>query len=181
MITLCMIAMIFNNKASAAVLSCSKLGVNINASVATLSQLCINYKDCGMVPPKAGPTEVALPFKYRIAEHKVQWPTIINTVQHMETIICPPVDICSTITCTFCAEFFGNPQCAPELATLITTLLLYIIISLTWVLCYIGLRAKLLLSLCRSQRMQGHEEQVQQVERIELKGPVEICVRSHPM
>ncbi|KAL6727245.1 hypothetical protein Aduo_009139 [Ancylostoma duodenale] len=178
MLTLCMIVMIFNNTASATVLSCSKLGVN--ASVATPSQLCINYKDCGMVPPEAGPTEVALPFKYRIAEHQVQWRTIINTVQHMETIICPPVDICSMITCTFCAEFFGNPQCAPELVTLIAALFLYIIISLTWLLCYIGFRAKLLLGPCRSNGMQ-EDEQVQQLERIELKGPVQICVRSHPM
>ncbi|KAL6729934.1 hypothetical protein Aduo_000948 [Ancylostoma duodenale] len=53
MITLCMIAMIFNNTAYAAALSCSKLGVNINASVATPSQLCINYKDCGTWKPSS--------------------------------------------------------------------------------------------------------------------------------
>ncbi|EYC27487.1 hypothetical protein Y032_0009g755 [Ancylostoma ceylanicum] len=130
------IALLGINTAAAQTIVCSNKGVLLNSTSPTKSEICVNYKECVTISADVNVSEITLPFKYLVNQHIVQWRTIINSKQETETIICPPGEICSKISCIFCAEFFGNPHCFPQLAVGIMAACLSLLMAPILMICY---------------------------------------------
>ncbi|EYC38590.1 hypothetical protein Y032_0707g1698, partial [Ancylostoma ceylanicum] len=130
------IALLGINTAAAQTIVCSNKGVLLNSTSPTKSEICVNYKECVTISADVNVSEITLPFKYLVNQHIVQWRTIINSKQETETIICPPGEICSKISCIFCAEFFGNPHCFPQLAVGIMAACLSLLMVPILMICY---------------------------------------------
>ncbi|KAK6030894.1 hypothetical protein OSTOST_02961 [Ostertagia ostertagi] len=141
MIAMCALSLF--NSVSAATISCSSKGATINRTHFTKAELCINYRECKLIPEGNNVTEVALPFKYIVSQHTIQWRTIVDSKQYTETIVCPAGDVCQKINCIMCTEFFGNPHCAPRLAIGIFALCLAAILTPLSLLCYMTCRLTL--------------------------------------
>ncbi|WKY15695.1 hypothetical protein Q1695_000859 [Nippostrongylus brasiliensis] len=133
----CIFALSNVNAASASSISCSTRGVKVNDKVLSEAELCINYKHCTIYPPGAITKEVALPFHYLVNRHTVQWRTIMNKKQHVDTIDCPAHEVCASINCIFCLELLVNPHCAPQLAIAVVALVLLLISFPLVAACYL--------------------------------------------
>ncbi|PIO58364.1 hypothetical protein TELCIR_20203 [Teladorsagia circumcincta] len=134
MIAMCALSLF--NSGSAATISCSSKGATINRTHLAKAELCINYRECKIIPEGDNVTEVALPFKYIVNQHTIQWRMIVDSKQYTETIVCPAGDVCQKISCIMCTEFFGNPHCAPRMAIGIFALCLAAILTPLSLLCY---------------------------------------------
>ncbi|EYC18264.1 hypothetical protein Y032_0028g1766 [Ancylostoma ceylanicum] len=130
------IALLCVNTTMAQRLVCSDKGVLLNASTPGKSEICVNYKECTAVPTDVNVSDITLPFKYLVNQHIIQGRSIVNFKQETETIICPPGEICSKISCIFCPEFLGNPHCAPRLAVGIMAACISLIIAPIAMFCY---------------------------------------------
>ncbi|XGW22113.1 hypothetical protein V3C99_004798 [Haemonchus contortus] len=134
MITMCALAL--PNPVSATAISCSDKGAKINTTLSSKAKLCINYKECTIVPDEASITEVALPFEHLISQHTIQWRTIVDSRQYTETIVCPPGDVCKRINCIMCIEFLGNPHCAPRMVIAMLAVAIAIVLVPILLICY---------------------------------------------
>ncbi|EYC05914.1 hypothetical protein Y032_0079g1255 [Ancylostoma ceylanicum] len=168
------IALLCINTAAAEKIVCSNKGVLLNSTSPTKSEICVNYKECVTIPADVNVSEITLPFKYLVNQHIVQWRTIINSKQETETIICPPGEICSKISCIFCAEFFGNPHCFPQLAVGIMAACLSLMIAPILMICYLAtLSTKQCYRLKQGQhRTKQTGSQGRQLERIFASHPL---------
>ncbi|VDL74551.1 unnamed protein product [Nippostrongylus brasiliensis] len=133
----CIFALSNVNAASASSISCSSRGVKVNDKVSSEAELCINYKHCTIYPPGAITKEVALPFHYLVNRHTVQWRTITNKKQHVDTIECPAHEVCASIDCIVCVELLLNPHCAPQFAIAVAALVLLLITFPFVAACYL--------------------------------------------
>ncbi|KAK6019496.1 Tas retrotransposon peptidase A16 [Ostertagia ostertagi] len=108
MIAMCSLALL--NSASAAAISCSNKGAKINTTLSAKAELCINYKECTVIPADANITEVAFPFEHLVSQHTIQWRTIVDSRQYTETIVCPPGDVCQRNQLHHMHRIFWEPS-----------------------------------------------------------------------
>ncbi|XGW33925.1 hypothetical protein V3C99_017998 [Haemonchus contortus] len=135
MIAMCALSLL--NSVSTATISCSSKGAAIKRTHTAKAELCVNYKECKVIPEGDNATEVALPFEHIVSQHTIQWRTIIDSQQYTETIVCPAGDVCQKINCIMCTEFFGNPHCAPRMVIGIFAVCLAAIFAPLSLLCYV--------------------------------------------
>ncbi|KHJ94999.1 Pao retrotransposon peptidase [Oesophagostomum dentatum] len=137
------VALLCLSTASATKITCSKNGILFNQATVSDSEVCVNYKECALVPAQANGSEITLPLKYLANQHTVQWRAIVETKQETETIICPPGEFCNRVRCVMCPEFIGNPHCNPRLAVGIIAALISLLITPLAVICYLFASSKL--------------------------------------
>ncbi|EPB67263.1 integrase core domain protein [Ancylostoma ceylanicum] len=117
-------------------MECHKNGVLVkNANTADF-EICIE-DECKLYTKPSLQEIVRFSPERTLHEHNVllKWKTN-ETLTSME-MTCQPIDFCENIQCIFCLSVLLNPECWPLGALVGSTLLIYIIVALVYILLYV--------------------------------------------
>ncbi|VDP13081.1 unnamed protein product [Heligmosomoides polygyrus] len=115
---------------------CVPGGVHLLSKNIRRYELCAN-EHCQVKDNPERNETVLFPPEATLHEHDVLWKFSDGNRMTIVETTCSPISFCDKVQCWFCTANIFNPKCSPKAAILASAVILYGVIAMTYLVCYV--------------------------------------------